>query len=82
MLQKIGHRFPEYRAGVYNGLFALGAMGGLLAPWSLGFFATAWGIEAVMIVPMLGACMVFVLMLLILLEAKLSSLSELKGSGL
>jgi MFS transporter, FHS family, glucose/mannose:H+ symporter len=75
MVQKIGHRFPEYRAGVYDGLFALATMGGLLAPWSLGFFATAWGIEAVMIVPLLGACMVFILMLLILLEAKLSSLA-------
>ena len=81
MLEKIGHRFPEYRAGMYNGLFALAIMGGLLAPWTLGFLATAWGIEAVMWVPMLGACMVFVLMLLILLEAKLSSLSELKESG-
>ena len=73
-VQKIGHRFPEYRAGVYNGLFALAIMGGLLAPWSVGMFATAWGIEAVMIVPLLGAGMVFILMLLILLEAKLSSL--------
>jgi len=81
MVQKIGHRFPEYRAGVYDGLFALATMGGLLAPWSLGFFATAWGIEAVMMVPLLGACMVFILMLLILLEAKLSSLAEVKESG-
>ena len=80
-VQKIGHRFPEYRPGVYNGLFSLAITGGLLAPWSLGFFASAWGIQAVMIIPMLGAFMVFVLMLLILLEAKLSSLSELKGSG-
>ena len=82
MVQKIGHRFPEYRAGVYNGLFGLATIGGLLAPWSLGFFATAWGIDAVMILPMAGACIVLVLMLLILLEAKLSSLSEVKGSGL
>jgi fucose permease len=82
MVQKIGHRFPEYRAGVYNGLFALATVGGLLAPWSLGFFATAWGIDAVMILPMVGSCIVLVLMLLILLEAKLSSLSEVKGSGI
>lgn len=80
VVQKIGHRFPEYRAGVYNGLFALATMGGLLAPWSLGFFVTAWGIEAVMMMPLLGAFMVFILMLLMLLEAKLSSLAELKES--
>ena len=81
VVQKIGHRFPEYRPGVFNGLFSLAMMGGLLAPWTLGFFASQWGIQAVMILPMSGACMVFVLTLLILLESRLSSLSELKGSG-
>ncbi len=81
VVQKIGHRFPEYRAGVSNGLFSLAMLGGLLAPWSLSFFASAWGIQAVMILPMAGSCMVFVLTLLILLEAKLSGLTELKGSG-
>jgi MFS transporter, FHS family, glucose/mannose:H+ symporter len=81
VIQKIGHRFPEYRAGVSNGLFALAMLGGLLAPWLLSFFASAWGIQAVMILPMAGSCMVFILTLLILLEAKLSGLTELKGSG-
>ncbi len=78
---KIGHRFPEYHPGVFNGLFSVAVTGGLLAPWSLGFLAEIWGIQAVMIVPMLGTCMVFVLMLLILLEAKLSGLAEAKGGA-
>ena len=81
MIRKIAQRFSEYRAGVYKVLFSFAIAGGLLAPWSLGFFASAWGIEAVMIVPLLGPCIVFVLMLLILLEAKLSGLSEAKESG-
>jgi hypothetical protein len=34
-----------------------------------------------MILPMFGTCMVFVLVLLIMLESKLSSLSEITGAG-
>jgi hypothetical protein len=34
-----------------------------------------------MILPMLGSCMVFVLVLLIMLESKLSSLSEITRAG-
>ena len=78
VVMKIGHRFPEYHPGVFNGLFSVAVTGGLLAPWSLGFVAAAWGIQAVMIVPLLGTCMVFLLVLLIMLEAKLSGLPEPK----
>ncbi len=42
--------------------------------------AQAWGIRAVMIVPMLGTIMVFVLVLSIMLEAKLSGLAQAKES--
>src|SRR5580698_5443047 len=77
VVEKIAHRFPYYHAGFYNGLFSLAMTGGFLAPWVLGYFAQAWGIQAVMILPMLGSCMVFVLVLLIMLESKLSSLSEI-----
>ena len=60
---------------------SMATTGGFLAPWLLGYFAQAWGIQAVMILPMLGSCMVFVLVLLIMLESKLSSLAEIKGAG-
>jgi len=70
--RKIGHRFPEYQASVFSGLFSIAMLGGLLAPWTASFFASGWGIEAVMLLPMLGVCAVFVLTLLIMLEAKLS----------
>ena len=80
VVEKIGRRFPYYHPGLYNGLFSLAITGGFLAPWTLGYFTEAWGIQAVMILPLLGTVMVFVLVLLIMLEAKLSGLSELKGS--
>jgi hypothetical protein len=81
VVEKIAHRFPYYHPGFYNGLFSLAMTGGFLAPWLLGYFAEAWGIQAVMILPMLGTCMVFVLVLLIMLESKLSSLAEVTRAG-
>jgi len=81
VVEKIAHRFPYYHPGFYNGLFSLAMTGGFLAPWMLGYFAEAWGIQAVMILPLLGTCMVFVLVLLIMLESKLTSLSEVTRAG-
>src|SRR5579864_3128260 len=81
VVEKIGHRFPYYHPGFYNGIFSFAITGGFLAPWSLGYFAQDWGIQAVMILPLLGTCMVFALLLLIMLEAKLSGLSEIKRGG-
>ena len=81
VVEKIGSRFPYYHPGFYNGMFSFALTGGLLAPWTLGYFAEAWGIQAVMIVPLLGTCMVFVLLLLIMLEAKLNGFAEVKRAG-
>jgi len=81
VVEKIAHRFPYYHPGFYNGLFSLAMTGGFLAPWLLSYFAEAWGIQAVMILPMLGSCMVFLLALLIMLESKLSSLTEGTRAG-
>ena len=81
VVEKIAHRFPYYHPGFYNGIFSFALTGGFLAPWSLGYFADSWGIQAVMVVPLLGTCMVFLLLLLITLEAKLSGLAEIKPTG-
>jgi len=81
VVEKIAHRFPYYHPGFYNGLFSLAITGGFLAPWLLGYFAEAWGIQAVMILPLIGTFLVFVLVLLIMLEAKLSSLSQIPREG-
>jgi len=78
VVEKIGHRFPYYHPGFYNGIFSFAITGGFLAPWCLGYFAQNWGIQAVMVLPLLGTCMVFALVLLIMLEAKLSGLATTK----
>jgi MFS transporter, FHS family, glucose/mannose:H+ symporter len=80
VVENIGRRFPYYHPGFYNGIFSLAITGGFLAPWTLGYFAQTWGIQAVMILPTFGIIMVFVLVLLVMLEAKLSGLSQVKGS--
>lgn len=77
VVEKIAHRFPYYHPGFYNGLFSFAMTGGFLAPWLLGYFAEDWGIQAVMILPLAGTVIVFLLVLLITLEAKLSSLSQI-----
>ena len=72
-VEKIGHRFPNYHPGFYNGIFSIGLVGGLLAPWSLGYLANYLGIGAVMVIPFLGTCMVFLLTILIWIEARLAA---------
>jgi fucose permease len=67
---KIGSRFPYYHPGFFNGIFSFALTGGLLAPWSLGYFTDRWGIGVAMLLPLLGTIMVFVLLLLIWAEAK------------
>ena len=81
VVEKIGHRFPYYHPGFYNGIFSFAITGGFIAPWLLGYFAQDWGIQAVMFLPLLGTCMVFALAFLIMLEAKLSGLSDIKKAG-
>lgn len=72
VVEKMGHRFPYYHPGVYNGIFSFAFTGGLLAPSLLGYLAQAWGVGIIMVIPMLGSLMVFLLVLLIMLEAKLN----------
>ncbi len=70
VVEKIGGRFPYYHPGFFNGIFSLGITGGLLAPWSLGFFTNWWGIRCVMGLPLLGTAMVFLLLIVIWFEAR------------
>jgi len=67
---RIGDRFPYYHPGFFNGIFSLALTGGLLAPWSLGYFTSFWGIRVAMLLPLLGTLMVFLLLVLIWAEAK------------
>lgn len=68
--EKIGRRFPYYNPAFFNGIFSFALMGGMLAPATLGYYAELAGIGVVMALPLAGTCMVFVLLLLIWLEAK------------
>ncbi len=73
LVEKIGGRFPYYHPGFYNGLFSFAIAGGLLAPCTLGYFASLWGVRVVMGLPLAGSAVVFLLLALISLEARLSS---------
>ena len=76
VIEKVGFRFPFLRPGLLNALFTFAMMGGLLAPWTLGFFTDIWGIGFVMVLPLMGTLMVSLLLGLIWLEAKLSGSKE------
>jgi fucose permease len=69
--EKIGHRYTYYHPGVFNGIFSIAMVGAMLAPWLLGYLADIWGVGVVMVAPMVGTVMVFALVLLIWLEAKI-----------
>jgi fucose permease len=73
LVEKIGGRFPYYHPGFYNGIFSFAIAGGLLAPCTLGYFASVWGVRVVMGLPLAGSAVVFLLLALISLEARLSS---------
>lgn len=76
VVEKIGRRFPDYHPGLYNGIFSFAIAGGLLAPCALGYFAWLFGVRAVMGLPLAGSLIVFVLLALAWLEARLHSASQ------
>jgi hypothetical protein len=76
VVEKIGVRFPYYHPGFFNGIFSFALTGGMLAPWSLGLFADLWGIRVVMLLPLLGTLMVFILLMLIWAEARFGSIAR------
>ena len=76
VIEKIGVRFPYYHPGFFNGIFSFALSGGMLAPWSVGLFTDLWGIRVVMLLPLLGTLMVFLLLMLIWAEAKFGSMSR------
>jgi FHS family glucose/mannose:H+ symporter-like MFS transporter len=76
IVEKIGHRFPYYHPGFYNSIFSFAIAGGLLAPCTLGYFATVWGVRVVMGLPLAGSVVVFLLSALIWLEARLSASAD------
>ncbi len=72
VVEKIGYRFPYFHPTMFNGIFSFAMTGGLLAPWTLGYFADWWGIGVLMLLPLGGTFMVFLLLGAISLEARLT----------
>jgi fucose permease len=68
----IGRRFPYYHPAFFNGIFSFALVGGLLAPATLGYAASAWGVGVVMGIPLIGSFLVMILLLLIWLEKKVT----------
>ena len=76
VVEKIGYRFPYFHPGLFNGIFSFAMTGGLLAPWTLGFFADWLGIGVVMLLPLAGVMMVSLLLGAIWLEARLTGAKQ------
>ena len=70
--EAIGRRFPYYHPGFFNGIFSIALMGGLLAPATLGYAASALGVGVVIGIPLVGTFVVMALLLLIWLESKVT----------
>ena len=70
--EAIGRRFPYYHPGFFNGIFSFALVGGLVAPATLGYAASKWGVGVVMGIPLIGTFLVMALLLLIWLESKVT----------
>jgi fucose permease len=68
VVEKIGHRFPYFHPGFYNGIFSFAITGGLLAPCTLGYLAAMFDIRVVMLLPFFGTVIVLLLLFAIWLE--------------
>jgi len=68
--EKLGRRFGAH-PGFYDSIFLAALSGSILQPASLGYVDYYLGLSYVMLLPAFGTLAVFVLLLLIMLEAKL-----------
>jgi fucose permease len=71
-----GERFPLHQPGFFPWIASLALIGGMLAPWSIGQLADAWGIEWAVHVPALGAVAVYLILSVVLLESRLARVSN------
>jgi FHS family glucose/mannose:H+ symporter-like MFS transporter len=72
VVERIGRRFPYYHPGIFNSIFSIAIVGGMLSPFFIGMFADSWGAWFVMGLPVIGTLMVVILLLLIWLESKVT----------
>jgi len=70
--EAIGRRYPYFHPGFFNGIFSWALVAGLLAPATLGYTASVWGVGVVVGIPLVGTFMVMAILPLIWLEAKVT----------
>jgi len=70
--ERIATRFTAYHPGYFNGIFTFAMMGGILAPFALGYLAAAYGLRMLPLMTLPGSAMVFVLIALIWLGRKVA----------
>jgi len=75
ILPMAAERFPLQQPGFFPWIASLALIGGMLAPWSIGQLADAWGIEWAIHVPALGAVAVYLILSVVLLDSRLARIS-------
>jgi MFS transporter, FHS family, glucose/mannose:H+ symporter len=68
--EAIGHRFSYYQPAFFSRVFSFATLGGLLAPASIGYAASKLTVGVVMGVPLVGTCLVLMLIVSIWIEAR------------
>jgi fucose permease len=70
--ESIATRFTYYHPGYFNGIFTFAMTGGILAPFVLGYVASAYGLRMLPLMAMGGSCAVLLLISLIRLGRKVA----------
>jgi len=70
--ERISTRFTYYHPGYFNGIFTFAMLGGMLAPFVLGYLADDYGLKVIPLAAMAGSCAVFLLISMIWLGRKVS----------
>jgi fucose permease len=78
--EKVGRRYGAH-PGFYDSIFLAAICGAIFQPAVLGFVDYYLGLSFVMLLPSFGTLVVFVLLLLIMLEAKLMGEPDSSSSG-
>ncbi|WP_162179970.1 MFS transporter [Bryobacter aggregatus] len=73
LVERIGSRFREYHSSMFHGIFGLGMIGGFLAPTVIAFWASLSGETSAMTVPLWCSLLVFLLLVLLWIESKISA---------
>jgi fucose permease len=74
LVERIGSRFREFHSSLFHGIFGIGMLGGFLAPAVIAFWANLSSESSAMTVPLWCSLMVFLLLLMLWVEAKISGI--------